>query len=173
MACKSVEVSTREKVHGVLTIIVQWVALPSIARGTMQIPLHPPFPSTKMVYNVHNEGQEIQANIGVRQCWATHLLACHLAQNPTIEASNTLLAPLQTPVHPLFLCTKMFKKQRNERKDIQGKLRRSLRLSDTPFGVSPGPASHPLRLAVHRKPHWKPHYTHPLHPRKRLKKQKN
>ena len=76
-----------------------------------------------------------------------------------IEASNTPPAPLETPLHTPFPCTKHFTNGKIEGEDIEGEHWRSPRLGNAPFGASPGPASRPLRLAIHHHPHWKT----PLH----------
>ena len=89
-----------------------------------------------------------------------------------IEASSTLPAALEAPLHPTFASTKMLNKQKQWRGRHRSERWLLPRPGDAPFDVSLGLASYPLRLVVCRQTHWKTHYAHPLQPKKTFNKAK-
>ena len=90
------------------------------------------------------------AKAGRRAFW-------HVAQPdiPPIEASSTPPAPWKHYYTPHSLAQKCLTNDKNEGESIQRKRWRLPRPGDPPFGASPGPASRPLRLAIHLQSHWK------------------
>ena len=134
-----------KKVHGVLTEVVRSVALPSIARGTMQSPLHPHFLPQKCLTNENNEEKDTQAKVGVHQGRATRLLVRRLAGIPPIEASITLRC------HLSFIHASRFPTHYKPETTQKHPCTPPPRPDDMPFGMLPGPTFSNCVRAAHRR----------------------
>ena len=75
---------------------------------------------------------------------------------PPIEASSIPPAPWKPFYTPHSLAQKCLTNDKKEGESTQKKRWSLPRPDGAPFGASPGPASRPLRQAVHLQPHWKP-----------------